>query len=235
MATQASLIPIKIQCGCGQRYAFDVEPIAGRMPGAVSCPVCGADGTSAANAVLAGHFQAQPPAPPVRVSVAAGAPPTPAHTATAVAAPVRVAVASPASSAPSHSPPHAPRLPGQLDPERAQNEARSKIMWGDDPAEVSKFLMSHGFSAEEAKDTLAPMLLERAGTVRKTGMTKIFTGAGMMLLPVIAWSTFRSIGIFPLKLFGVTVAIGVWGAARVISGTIMFLSPKSEKGDVAEM
>src|SRR5678815_1843962 len=50
---QAVLIPIKIQCGCGQRYAFDVEPVGGRMPGPVSCPVCGADGTSAANMALA--------------------------------------------------------------------------------------------------------------------------------------------------------------------------------------
>jgi len=24
-------LPIKIQCGCGQKYAFDVEPVNGRM------------------------------------------------------------------------------------------------------------------------------------------------------------------------------------------------------------
>jgi len=47
------MIPIKIQCGCGQRYAFDIEPFCGRMPFSVACPVCGADGTSAANEVIA--------------------------------------------------------------------------------------------------------------------------------------------------------------------------------------
>ena len=47
------MIPIKIQCGCGQRYAFDIEPFYGRMPFSVACPVCGADGTSAANEVIA--------------------------------------------------------------------------------------------------------------------------------------------------------------------------------------
>jgi hypothetical protein len=47
------MIPIKIQCGCGQRYAFDIEPFCGRMPFPVACPVCGADGTSAANEVIA--------------------------------------------------------------------------------------------------------------------------------------------------------------------------------------
>jgi hypothetical protein len=25
------MVPIKIQCGCGQKYAFDVEPVGGRM------------------------------------------------------------------------------------------------------------------------------------------------------------------------------------------------------------
>jgi len=47
------MIPVKIQCGCGQRYAFDIEPVRGRMPSSVICPVCGADGTHAANEVIA--------------------------------------------------------------------------------------------------------------------------------------------------------------------------------------
>lgn len=47
------MMPVKIQCGCGQRYAFDIEPFCGRMPFPVACPVCGADGTSAANEVIA--------------------------------------------------------------------------------------------------------------------------------------------------------------------------------------
>ncbi len=47
------MIPVKIQCGCGQRYAFDIEPVCGRMFAPVACPVCGADGTGAANDVIA--------------------------------------------------------------------------------------------------------------------------------------------------------------------------------------
>lgn len=47
------LIPVKIQCSCGQRYAFDVEPVCGRMIASVACPVCGTDGTPAANEVIA--------------------------------------------------------------------------------------------------------------------------------------------------------------------------------------
>jgi UDP-N-acetylmuramyl pentapeptide phosphotransferase/UDP-N-acetylglucosamine-1-phosphate transferase len=47
------MIPVKIQCSCGQRYVFDIEPVCGRMTSSVSCPVCGADGTTAANEVIA--------------------------------------------------------------------------------------------------------------------------------------------------------------------------------------
>ena len=47
------MMPVKIQCSCGQRYAFDVEPVCGRMATTVACPVCGADGTTAANEVIA--------------------------------------------------------------------------------------------------------------------------------------------------------------------------------------
>jgi|GEM_PF-3427027 len=47
------MIPVKIQCSCGQRYAFDIEPVCGRMTSPVACPVCGEDGTTAANQVIA--------------------------------------------------------------------------------------------------------------------------------------------------------------------------------------
>lgn len=63
------MITVKILCGCGQKYAFDVEPYNGRMPGPIACPICKVDGTAAANDILA---RSLPPAP-----VAAPAPATP--------------------------------------------------------------------------------------------------------------------------------------------------------------
>ena len=47
------MISIKIQCGCGQKYAFEIEPADGQMPWAVKCPTCGADGTAVANEIIA--------------------------------------------------------------------------------------------------------------------------------------------------------------------------------------
>ena len=61
------MITVKILCGCGQKYAFDVEPYHGRMPSTIQCPVCKADGTQAANEIIA---RTLPPAP-----IPAAAPP----------------------------------------------------------------------------------------------------------------------------------------------------------------
>jgi hypothetical protein len=47
------MVTIKIECDCGQRYTFDVEPVNGQMGCPVACPACGADGTAAANDIMA--------------------------------------------------------------------------------------------------------------------------------------------------------------------------------------
>jgi hypothetical protein len=56
---------LKVVCDCGQKYAFDVEPVGGQMPTAVTCPSCGADGTQTANNLLAQNFPNQPPPLPM--------------------------------------------------------------------------------------------------------------------------------------------------------------------------
>jgi hypothetical protein len=53
--------PVKIICSCGQKYAFDVQPVDGRMPASVQCPVCRADGTAAANEIIALKLGLVPP------------------------------------------------------------------------------------------------------------------------------------------------------------------------------
>ena len=72
---------LKVVCDCGQKYKFDVEPVNGFMPFKVNCPVCGADGTRAANAILAGQFPIAspvtsfPPPPPASVPAPSAPPP----------------------------------------------------------------------------------------------------------------------------------------------------------------
>src|SRR5438105_1026057 len=54
---------VKVQCLCGTRYKFDVQPINDQMPGPVSCPTCGADGTAASNAIIQQSVNAQAATP----------------------------------------------------------------------------------------------------------------------------------------------------------------------------
>src|SRR5207247_1210740 len=67
---QTVTMKVKVQCSCETRYAFEVEPVNGRMPVRVNCPSCGADGTHAANAIIQQQLAASsPPAPnPVPVT-----------------------------------------------------------------------------------------------------------------------------------------------------------------------
>jgi len=71
------MLEIKVQCDCGQKYKFDVEPAGGRMPFQVYCPLCGLDGTEKANAVLKQRLPAEAAPAPVPVGAAAGAAPAP--------------------------------------------------------------------------------------------------------------------------------------------------------------
>ena len=84
---------LKVVCQCGQKYKFDVEPVQGRMPFTVNCPICSADGTASANALLAQNAppaiapmpMAPPPPPPPPISgglriTHAAAPESPAST-----------------------------------------------------------------------------------------------------------------------------------------------------------
>jgi hypothetical protein len=70
------MIELKVQCDCGQKIKFDVEPLNGQMPFNFNCPVCGADGTAKANAQLQQMPQfapaVLPPPPPISAAPAVG-------------------------------------------------------------------------------------------------------------------------------------------------------------------
>src|SRR5439155_2646216 len=105
---------VKIQCACGTRYKFEVEPIDGQMPGPVSCPTCGADGTGAGNAIIHQSLSSQsaaalhptPAKPRIRLSAPAPSEPAPTvppptfHAATPAPALAPLSAARPARAQP---------------------------------------------------------------------------------------------------------------------------------------
>ena len=58
---------VKVLCQCGAKFQFPIEPVDGRMPVPVKCPVCGVDATEAANAVIAQKLAASAPAAPAAI------------------------------------------------------------------------------------------------------------------------------------------------------------------------
>lgn len=208
------MMAIKIQCGCGQNYAFEVEPVSGQMPSAIACPSCGLDGTAAANAAIAqAQVQQQPAAATtqrtsLQLATAAPAQPTPRQTLT--------------------------RLPGQVDAAQAEHEARAKILWGDSPRQVIGYLMSQGFSAPDANAMVEEMFTERTATIRANGVRKIVIGACLVCVPIGSLLYFLAQGYIPIKLFAITVAVGLWGGWMVFQGIFMVAAPKMESGDVME-
>jgi hypothetical protein len=216
------MMPIKIECGCGQHYAFDVEPVDGRMPSTIACPSCGVNGTGAANEIIAQQLTALPVA-------AAALSPAPMR----IVAPQNpVRVAAPVKIAPTTA--RRNLLPGQVDRTQAEHEARAKAMWGDSQEEVTKYLMIQGFGHQEALSIAKLIFQERAAAVRANGIRKIFVGSGLMCVPIIALLIFLHIGVIPMKLFGLTLMVGFYGIWLVINGILMAVAPKSEQGDVAD-
>ena len=56
---------IKILCECETKFAFDIEPINGRMPTSITCPGCGRDATATANQIIAEQLAVHGGAPVV--------------------------------------------------------------------------------------------------------------------------------------------------------------------------
>ena len=251
------MVPIKIECECGQHYAFDVEPVNGRMPSRVACPSCGIDGTGTANDTIARHLGA-PPEPIIRLvegpaqtpqsSTIFVAPPPPplARVAPAVESPVltssspRLSVAANSVQRTSHAPAPGrpdPRL-GLVDHTQAEHEARAKAMWGDTKEQIVSYLMIQGFSAPEANDLATKLFKERASAVREKGIRKIIFGTGLMCIPVVALFGLLAVhartGLFLLKPFALAVMAGLYGLWLFVNGLLMALAPKSERGSVAD-
>jgi len=201
------MIPIKIQCTCGQHYAFEIEPVNGRIPSPVACPACGADGTDAANEIIAQS--------PITIA--------PSH------APLRVSTHKGASTQPRR-----PTGVPQMNHEQALHEAKAKILWGDSPLQVKAYLASQGFSREEAYELVDELFSERAATIRGNGIMKIITGACLICLPIAFSIVSMLIGILYLYPFAATIMAGIWGMWQVIKGISMLVAPKSEEGDVSE-
>ncbi len=122
----------------------------------------------------------------------------------------------------------------QLSREQLETQARAKILWGEEPEQVVTYLISYGLDAQDAWGMVQEMQAERRATIRASGIKKIIIGVPLIFVPVGAWFAFQHAGYISIKLFGITIAIGVFGAWKLISGIFNLAFPDSEQGDLAD-
>ena len=78
------------------------------------------------------------------------------------------------------------------------------------------------------------MYADRTATIRANGIRKIAIGSGLICVPIASFLYFLAVGYIPIKLFAITVAVGLWGGWWVFKGLFMVAAPKMESGDVME-
>ena len=127
----------------GQRLQLgSVEFVLDGSPKAPAIPVVLAHSPSAASPALAPSVRLAHSSPPETTQPAVRVAPTP----------------------PSHSGPPKPSF--QADRNSAEQQARSKMLWGDPPEDVTKYLMMQGFGVEEASGLTAVLLQDRVKMLR---------------------------------------------------------------------
>jgi hypothetical protein len=219
------MVTVKIECDCGQRYAFDVEPVNGQMACPVACPACGADGTSTANNILSSCLPAPIP-PPMPISAA----PAPVSK----GAPLRVSLPNHSGTASTaRITANASQL-GLVDRDQAKHEARAKIIWGNSKDSVIQYLMVQGYTVEEASETVNSFYQERVASVRANGFKQIFIGIGFQSVPVIALLVLLHFRVLPFIFWAMALAAGLWGFLKILNGMILVIAPKIQSGDTAE-
>lgn len=107
-------------------------------------------------------------------------------------------------------------------------------MAGEYQEQVTSYLLMQGFNRSDAMELAYKLSTERVAIVRSNGIKKIIVGAVLTSAPFIAYFVFKAVGYYLVKLFIASIVVGCIGAYMCISGIIMVVSPKSEKGNVVK-
>lgn len=120
-----------------------------------------------------------------------------------------------------------------MEREQLESDARAKIIWGDSADGVVGELVAQGLPTEEALAIITAIQRERNAMIRAVGKRKFVTGALLILVPFVVYLMFLKIGFVPMKVFGLTIVVGIYGGWRFITGLKDVLAPNSETGDLS--
>lgn len=128
-----------------------------------------------------------------------------------------------------------------MKPEQVIFEARAKIIWGEPAADVRSFLMANGVPDAEATAAVKSFIAERNAAIRKTGIRKIFIGAGLAVSAALLfyweWKHLFAAGI-PARGKGAELGFMVFGFIyglwKLIDGIFDLVRPQSEEGSISD-
>jgi len=118
--------------------------------------------------------------------------------------------------------------------DKVETEARAKTFWGVSREDILKDFLKEGIDESEATSLVQGMFQERADTIRGMGMKKIFAGLSLISVGIVTWFLIGKLHFIPAKLFFIPACCGVYGAYSALNGSIMYISPNSETGDISE-
>ena len=120
-----------------------------------------------------------------------------------------------------------------------EGEARTRIIWGEEPSVVVTFLSQNGYSAERAESFVNILLCERYRIVRRRGVHRILLG--FPVLVVCGWILAESFSPDDVKIaFGSELPWGIgclalgffWGVWKCMDGLRDLLQPNRASGDL---
>lgn len=122
--------------------------------------------------------------------------------------------------------------------EKIETAARARIFWGDAQADVVKYLADNGTDQRQAEMMVEAYYHERADTVRKMGFRKILIGIPLVIAPLLPWIILSVIMhrffMPPVMMLCLPGSLLVYGLYLLFKGTLMYLWPDTQMGDIAE-
>jgi hypothetical protein len=103
-------------------------------------------------------------------------------------------------------------------PESIAVDARAKVFWGERADKVMEFLASKGVEREVGRAFLQEVLDEKLVDTRSEGRTRIWKGAGLILIPVAYYVVVQLTGYLFVKLFAVLLVVGAYGLFVLTKG-----------------
>lgn len=123
--------------------------------------------------------------------------------------------------------------------EKIETAARAKVFWGEHRDDVLKHLTDNGFTVEEANAMVESFFHERFGTLRKWGVKKMLLGGGALALGLVPWIglcvLMHRFYMPPLPALVLLASAFVYGTFSCLKGSMMYMWPNNETGDVANM